>query len=91
MQGTGDRPGGIPQSWQATPTRKGGGWRYTNPTNAHDHVRVMPGKRTNSNPAQRAPYVKRMKDGVAYDAAGRPVDPRSAAAHIPLQDFRFRE
>jgi hypothetical protein len=32
-----------------------------------------------------------MQDGVAYDAAGRVVDPRSAEAHIPVQDFKFRE
>jgi hypothetical protein len=31
------------------------------------------------------------KDGSAYDAAGRKVDPRSAEAHIPLRDFRFKE
>ena len=42
-------------------------------------------------PAQQTPYVKRMKDGLAYDAAGRKVDPRSAEAHIPLRDFRFKE
>ena len=91
MRGTGDRPGGIPQSWQATPTRKGGGWRYTNPANPHDHVRVMPGNLTSPNPAQHAPYVKRMKDGVAYDASHSPVDPKSPAAHIPLPNFRFQE
>jgi hypothetical protein len=31
-----------------------------------------------------------MKDGLAYDAAGRGVDPRSAEAHIPLREFRFK-
>jgi hypothetical protein len=32
-----------------------------------------------------------MKDGSAYDAAGRKVHPRSAEAHIPLRDFSFKE
>jgi hypothetical protein len=32
-----------------------------------------------------------MKDGSAYDAYGRKVDPRSAEAHIPLREFRFKE
>jgi hypothetical protein len=54
-------------------------------------VRLMPGEPNSPHPAQQQPYVKRMKDGLAYDAAGRVVDPRSADAHIPLRDFRFRE
>jgi hypothetical protein len=91
LQGSDDRPGGIPQHWQIAPTRKGGGRRFTNPRDPHDHVRVMPGNPDSPNPAQRAPYAKRMKNGVAYDARHRPVDRRSPAAHVPLQDFRFRE
>jgi hypothetical protein len=91
LQGSDDRPGGIPSHWIAKPTRKGGGMRYVNPANPHDQVRVMPGEPNSPHPAQQRPYVKRMKDGAAYDAAGQVVDPRSAKAHIPLQDFRFRE
>jgi hypothetical protein len=91
LQGSDDRPGGIPSHWIATPTRKGGGTRYVNPKNPHDQVRLMPGEPNSPHPAQQQPYVKRMKDGLAYDAAGRVVDPRSAEARIPLRDFRFRE
>ena len=91
LQNSDDRPGGIPHHWQVEPTRKGGGQRYTNPRDPHDHVRVMPGNPASPNPAQRAPYAKRMKNGVAYDANHRPVDRRSPAAHVSLQDFRFRE
>ena len=91
MQGSDDRPGGIQGHWIAKPTRKGGGIRYINPTNAHDQVRVMPGDRNSPHPARQRPYVKRMKDGSAYDAAGCSVDPRSAEAHVPLRAFRFKE
>jgi hypothetical protein len=86
-----DRPGGIPRHRIAKPTMKGSGIRYINPGNRHDLVRVMPGDPTSPHPAQQRPYGKRMKDGSAYDAAGRRVDPRSAKAHIPLRDFRFKE
>ena len=65
--------------------------RYINPENLHDQVRVLPGQPNSPHPAQRTPYVKRMKDGSAYDAAGRKVVPRSAMAHIPLREFRFKE
>ena len=91
MQGSDDRPGGIPHHWIAKPTRKGSGMRYINP-----EKRPRPGARHVREPnsphqAQQTPYVKRMKDGLAYDAAGRKVDPRSAEAHIPLRGFRFKE
>jgi hypothetical protein len=65
--------------------------RYINPENPHDHVRVMPGDPDSPHRAQQTPYVKRMKDGSAYDAGGGTVDPRSAEAHIPLWNFRFKE
>lgn len=92
MQSVGDdRPGGIPPHWKPRPTRKGGGTTYVNPANPHDLVRVMPGNPNSPNPAQRSPYVKRMKDGTAYDVRGRPVDARSPEAHIPVDDFRFGE
>jgi hypothetical protein len=32
-----------------------------------------------------------MKDGRAYDAKGRPVNPKSPKAHIPREQFRFAE
>jgi hypothetical protein len=91
LRASNDRPGGIPHHWIAKPTRKGSGTRFINPENPHDQVRVMPGEPNSPHPAQQTPYVKRMKDGSAYDAAGRKVDSRSAEAHIPLRDFRFKE
>lgn len=66
LQASNDRPGGIPRDWIAKPTRKGAGMRYINPENPHDHVRVMPGEPNSPHPAQQRPYVKRMKDGLAY-------------------------
>jgi len=51
----------------------------------------MPGNPASPNPAQRRPYVKRMKDGRALDSAGKPVDARAREAHIPLNEFEFRE
>lgn len=86
-----DRPGGTPPHWKATTTKRGGGTKYTNPDNPHDHVRDMPGDPNSPWPAQRRPYVKRMKDGRAYDAKGMPVNPKSPEAHIPRERFKFAE
>ncbi len=83
LHGSHDRPGGTPEHWIAKPTKKGGGVRYINPANPHDHVRVMPGDPNSPHPARQGPYVKRTKDGVAYDATGRAVGPRSAGGSHP--------
>jgi hypothetical protein len=91
LQSSDDRPGGIPEPWIAKPTRKGGGMRYVNPDNPHDQVRIMPAQPKSPYPAQQTPYVKRVKDGLAYNAAGHKVDSRSPEAHIPLREFRFKE
>jgi hypothetical protein len=84
-------PHGIPAHWRKQPSKRGGGTKYANPNNPHDTLRIMPGNPKSPNPAQQRPYVKRMKDGRALDAAGKPVDPRSREAHIPLDEFKFRE
>lgn len=83
------RPPRVPEDWTVQPSKKGGGMKYTNPNNPHDSVRVMPGNPNSPNPAQRVPYVKRIKDGRALDKLGNPVDSSSAEAHIPLIEFHF--
>jgi len=85
------RPGGIPEDWTATPSSKGGGTRYTNPNDGNDVVRVMMGKPDAKWPSQRHPYVVRQRGGTFVDANGTAVGKRSAAGHIPLERFVFRE
>jgi hypothetical protein len=69
------RPEGVPEDWVEKPSKKGGGTVWQNPSNPHDSVRDMPGNPDSPNPAQRRPYVKRMKDGLARDVGNNPVEP----------------
>jgi hypothetical protein len=81
----------IPGHWIERPTDWGDGTKYVNPDKPHDTVRIMPGKPNIPHAAQRRPYVKRMKEGRALDVVGKAVYPRSREAHIPLDEFEFRE
>ncbi len=54
-------------------------------------VRVMPGKSYSPNPCQQKPYVVYRKGKKAIDKFGNIVSPKSEEAHIPLEEFVFRE
>ena len=83
-------PEGIPTNWIIAPTRSRGGASFTDPLNAGNEVRVMPGNPKSRWPNSRKPYVRWDKDGVPLDVDGRPLPTdKCAPAHIPLEDFRF--
>ena len=61
------------------------------PTNPHIRVRVMPGKPHSPLPSQQNPYVIQTKDGKAFDKLGNMVVEKSPEAHIPFNEFIYRE
>jgi RHS repeat-associated protein len=77
----------IPTDWKFSPSKKGGGYRFSDPRNPNNNIRVMPGDPNSPNTAQQQPYVKYQKAGQNYDRNGNPVQGDSAAAHIPLQSY----
>ncbi|WP_244265132.1 hypothetical protein [Leptospira alexanderi] len=78
----------LPEGWVATPSKKGGGVLFKDPSNPHNSIREMPGNPNSPNPAQRNPYVVFKKDGQAYDMNGNPLkNADDPAAHIPLDKF----
>jgi tetratricopeptide (TPR) repeat protein len=84
------RPKGIPESFRIKITGKGGGMEYVHPTNKHLRIRVMPGKPHSPLPHQQKPYVIQKADGKALDKLGNPVSPDVPEAHIPLEEFTYR-
>ncbi len=84
------RPIGIPENYVVRITEKGAGMEYVHPTNTHLSVRVMPGKLHSPHPHQQKPYVVQMKDGEALDKFGNKVDRKAAEAHIPYDEFVYR-
>lgn len=85
------RPKGIPDNFLVMVSDRGAGMEYVHPTNTHMRIRVMPGKPHSPNPSQQKPYVIQQKDGQAFDKHGNLVQPEKPEAHIPLEEFVYRE
>ncbi|TAJ38429.1 MAG: hypothetical protein EPO55_15670 [Reyranella sp.] len=87
------RPLGIPRDWRVVMSDKGGGVTYVNPSNEHDHIRVMPGDPNSPYPNRQRPYVIDRNWGALQDRNGQPVpgsDPRRHPdAHIPYDVYFF--
>ncbi|MGE3726321.1 MAG: hypothetical protein AB7I41_12265 [Candidatus Sericytochromatia bacterium] len=82
----------IPKEWGAgIPTRKGEGWRWTDPTNKGNIVRIDKGNPLNSQPTQQVDHVIINADGRILGKDGMPIngsiksDPINT--HIPLNDW----
>lgn len=84
-------PKGIPENYIVMVSDRGAGMEYVHPTNTHIRVRVMPGKPHSPNPSQQKPYVIQQKNGKAFDRHGNLIQPENPEAHIPLEEFIYRE
>ena len=78
----------IPDGWTSKQSKKGGGTIHQDPANPHNSIRIMPGNPNSPNPSQQGPYVIYKKNGVAYDANGKPLpNADHPDAHIPLSNY----
>lgn len=84
------RPPGIPENFRVKILKKGAGMIYVHPNHTHTSVRVMPGKPHSSYPHQQKPYINHIKDGQALDRFGNIVKTDSPEAHIPYEEFVYR-
>jgi hypothetical protein len=84
------RPKDIPENFKVRLSDRGIGMEYVHPTNTHIRVRVMPGKPHSPFPYQQKPYVVQMKDGQALDKFGNRVNKNSPEAHVPYDEFIYR-
>ncbi len=85
------RPQGIPENFLVQITKKGVGMKYVHPTNTKTSVRIMPGKPHSSNLHQKKPYVVQVKDGMYLDKDGNIVNSEAPTAHLPINEFVFKE
>lgn len=51
----------------------------------------MPEKPHSPFPCQQQPYVIHRKDGKAFDKSGNRSSPDASEAHIPLEEFIYRD
>ena len=87
-----ERPVGIPEYFKVKLSKKGAGMEYIDQQNQIS-IRVMPGVPHSPNPCQQRPYVVQLMDSqtTAVDKYGNLVSPKSPEAHIPLNEFIYRE
>jgi hypothetical protein len=85
------RPKGIPKNYIVRISDKGAGMVYIHPTNNHFSIRVMPGKPYSPWPHQQKPYIIQRIHDKAYDKHGNIVKFNSKEAHIPLEQYIYRE
>lgn len=83
------RPNGVPSNWIRKPSKTGGGFRFIDPNNPHNSVRVMPGDPSSPFPGSIMPYVRWVQNGRSLDVNGEVVPRHSSDAHIPVQIFRY--
>ncbi len=85
-----ERPAGIPDNFLVTVSDKGAGMKYIDPANSTTSIRVMPGKPHSSLPHQQKPYVNHRVNGKSLDKHGNIVPNDSPEAHIPYEEFIYR-
>ncbi len=84
---------GIPDSWEFGPAKDADGISFHKPgTFKADEVRIMPGKPTNPYPNSQVPYVTWKRNGQWLDKDGGILpDNMRPEAHIPLDDFKYKD
>ncbi|GAB4194268.1 MAG: hypothetical protein Tsb0015_17260 [Simkaniaceae bacterium] len=85
------RPDGIPKNFKVKLSDKPGGMKYVHPQDEGTYIRIMPGKAHSQNPCQQKPYVNQRIHGKSLDKHGNIVSNKSKEAHIPLEEFVYRE
>lgn len=81
----------IPSGWLEGPARKGGGWRWRDPNNANNEIRIDPGRAEVSMPTQNINHVVINYNGVIIGRNGIRItggvksDPMNA--HVPLEEW----
>jgi tetratricopeptide (TPR) repeat protein len=85
------RPQGIPENYLVMLSDRGAGMKYVCPGDTGTYVRVMPGKPHSEYSYQQKPYVSNVKNGKFLDKFGHEVGRKDVEAHIPLNEFIFRD
>ncbi len=82
----GVRPRQIPENWVGTPTRSSSGWRWDDPTNPGNSVRILRGVANDPDPAHRENFVIVVRDGQVLGRDGNPVTDADVIAEALAHD-----
>ncbi|MEM1322224.1 MAG: RHS repeat-associated core domain-containing protein [Bacteroidota bacterium] len=82
----------LPSRFKLAKSKKTGGIRFIDPRNTQNEIRIMRGNPNSPHVSQQSAYIKYRHNGTYYDVLGNPITSaagggRSAAAHIPIQNY----
>lgn len=77
---SGERPPNVPDHWVGTPTRSATGFRWDDPNNPNNSVRIFQGDPNDTNPSHRAPFVIVIRDGDVLDQTGNVITDEAVTA-----------
>ncbi|WP_257153400.1 two-partner secretion domain-containing protein [Pseudomonas sp. ICMP 561] len=82
----------FPQSWAASPNKKGVGFRWQDPNNKGNGVRIDKGEPSISQPTQQVDHVIVRSNGQVIGRDGKPVTgsikENAEQVHIPLSEYK---
>jgi hypothetical protein len=76
----------VPEGWLKSPTRTGGGTRYSNPNRPGEQIRVMPGDPKAANPVKNGPYARISTQGNKSDPIPLKGNPTLERPDTPHDD-----
>jgi hypothetical protein len=78
---SGERPPNIPEHWVGSPTRTSEGYRWDDPADAGNSMRMFRGDPGDSDPAHREPFVIMVRGGQVLDVNAEPINDPEIVAH----------
>jgi len=77
----------IPANWSVEASRSGGGFKYVNPSNANENIRLMPGNSNSTYPVSQSPYYRHQVNNGYLDATNT-INLDNAATHFPINEIK---
>jgi hypothetical protein len=68
-----ERPHQIPENWVGRPTESAKGWRWDDPNDAGNSVRIFAGDPNSPSPSKRQAYVIVISGGTVIGRDGKPM------------------
>jgi hypothetical protein len=73
------RPSQVPADWIGSATKSAPGWRWDDPKNPGNSVRIFRGNPNDPDPTKRRPYVVVVRNGQVIGRNGAPIPTAIAA------------
>ena len=77
----------IPKDWTVGPSDRGGGFKYTNPINTNENIRLMPGNPKSRFSNSQVPYYRHQVDGRYLDTSNK-INSNNAVTHFPINEIK---